>query len=445
MNKNSLLNQNYICPMGADGVHARLFREQDMERALKRARQLSVEGKPVHKVKMTFPFSDEDEHTMDLLEWIADCVQGLAPDHGETKSRLAERIGYGNSGYRANITFSSSRGLDDLVDLQLGLKDELQVSQFALFDMRFGIQAPAPIMEDRCGGIFKMQPENDIECQVAMETEDHVMSLLSSTRVSTLKGASPKDVRFSFVNELFVLFLSPEGFTLTIRDVASTKLPLLQLEHLARMLSWHDQDVWIRITGDVPDITLKMHVPADAETRLEEGVAAAIAILRDLASRSPHTDIMFSLNDALAKYHQLWFYRNVLSDAQMSMQTHPHDPSVDPADLKNLLGFVDVEVGEYTFLTLFDADIEAHLDGSGGLQVKVGPRNARENIVGKERATVRSQAQATHERHTAAYGNHWYAVGSLNALIEPPTAMVDDIGHTPVDPTKELRAPEDPD
>ena len=169
-------------------IYARLFGEKDMERALKRARQLSVEGKPAHKAKITFPFSDEDEHTTELLDWMADCVQGLAPDHGETKSRLAERIGYGKRGYRAKFTFSGSRGLDDLVNLQLGLTDQLEVSQVVVFDMRFGIQAPAPIMEDRGGGIFRMQPENEIECQVTLETDDYVMSLRSSARVSTLKG-----------------------------------------------------------------------------------------------------------------------------------------------------------------------------------------------------------------------------------------------------------------
>ena len=39
---------------------------------------------------------------------------------------------------------------------------------------------------------------------------------------------------------------------------ASTKLPLRKLEYLGTMLAWRDQDVRIRIAGDVPDIALKM-------------------------------------------------------------------------------------------------------------------------------------------------------------------------------------------
>ena len=401
-------------------IYARLFGEKDMRRALKRARQLCVEGKQVHRAEISFSFSDEDEHTTDLLDWMADSVQGLAPDHGETKSRLAERIGYGKRGYRANITLSGSRGLDDLVDLQLGLKDEVEVSGFTVFDLRFGIEAPAPIMEGRDGGIFKIRPENEIECQVILETEDDVMSFRSTARFSMLKETSSKDVKFSFLNELFVLLVSPEEISLSLRDVTSAKIPLRQLENVARMLAWRDQDVRIRITGDVPDIALKMHVPEDVETRLDSGVATAIATLRDLASKSPHPEMTLSLNDVLAKYRELRFYLDVLSDAQMSMQCGPQGQGFDPAELKNFLGFVDVEVGEYTFLTLFDADIEARLDASGGLKIELSARNARESIVGVGRQTVRSQGQEIYERQTAGYGDHWFVVGNLNELIESP-------------------------
>ena len=186
-------------------IYARLFGEKDMERALKRARQLSVEDRAVNKAKLTFTFSEEDEHTTGLLDWIMDCVQGLAPDYDHAKAQLADRIGYGDRNYQANITFSGPRGLDDLVDLQLGLKDELEVARFEVFDMRFGIEVPVPAMEDFDGGILRMQPETEIECDVALETEDHIISLRSKARISSLKGSSPEDLQLSFLNELFIL------------------------------------------------------------------------------------------------------------------------------------------------------------------------------------------------------------------------------------------------
>ena len=71
-----------------------------------------------------------------------------------------------------------------------------------------------------------------------------------------------------------------------------------------------------------------------------------------------------------------------------------------------------MEVGEYTFLTLFDADIEARLDRSGGLEVELGPRNARDSIVGIGRQTVRSrgrQSMSGNRPDTVTTGLLWEA------------------------------------
>lgn len=398
-------------------IYARLFGEKDMERALKRARQLSAEDRAVNKAKLTFTFPEEEEHTTDLLDWMMGCVQGLAPDYDHTKTELADRIGYGDRNYQANITFSGSRGLDDLVDLQLGLKDGLEASRIEVFDMRFGIKVPVPAMSDSDGGIFRMQPEKDIECDVALETEDHIISLRSKARISSLKGSSPEDLQLSFLNELFILVVSQDAFSINVRNASSTKLPLWQLEHLARMLAWHEQDVLVRVTGDVPDMELRMKVKGEGRQSLDRSVGIAIGNLRDLASRSALEEIRLSLSEVLAKYQELMFYHGVLSDTQMSMKACSNGLDFDYAGLRNLLGFVDVEVGEYTFLTLFDAGITAHLDESGQLEVELRPRNSRDFIVDKGRETVRAKGQAIHDQYSAEYGDEWLSIGSLNELI----------------------------
>ena len=126
-----------------------------------------------------------------------------------------------------------------------------------------------------------------------------------------------------------------------------------------------------------------------------------------------------SLDDVLAMYQALKDYRDVLSDAQMSIGTHQDDPSFDPVKLKNLLGLIDVEVGEFTFATLFDAAIQTHVNESATLQIEPGPRNPRDSVIGRGRKAIRSRAQAIHDRFSAAYGDDWLALGSLNALTDP--------------------------
>ena len=72
------------------------------------------------------------------------------------------------------------------------------MSRFAVFDLRFAIESSARIMEDSGSGIFRMQPEKEIECDLTLQTDDHVMSLRSMAKIPTLKGFSPKDVKLSF-------------------------------------------------------------------------------------------------------------------------------------------------------------------------------------------------------------------------------------------------------
>lgn len=345
-------------------------------------------------------------------------MRGLEPNYGENKARLTDRIVYGKTGYRAKITLSGSRALDDVVNLQLGLKDKLQVSGFSIFDMRFGIQAPTPIMDDRDGGILRMQPEIDLRCDVALRTAEQVISFPSSARISTLKGPSPKDVSISFTNELFILLVAGDSVSFSFHETAWKKLPLRVLEHLATMLAWRDRDVQTQVTGDVPDIIPRMHVSYEGRTVLDAGVADTIAMLRSQATRIAEADIRLSLDDVLAGYQALSGYRDVLSDAQMSIGNRLDEPSFDSTILKNLLGLIDVEVDGFTFATLFDASIESNVNETGTQQIQPGPRLPRDPVIGKGRQAVRSRGQAIHDRFATAYGGDWLALGILNSLID---------------------------
>ena len=80
--------------------YARLFGEADTKRTLRRARELSIEGREEHKAEITFRFPDEEEHTADLLDWMAECVEGLGEGYGAEKIRLAETVGYGERNFR---------------------------------------------------------------------------------------------------------------------------------------------------------------------------------------------------------------------------------------------------------------------------------------------------------------------------------------------------------
>lgn len=399
-------------------IYARLFDRRDMERTLRRARETSVRGQPAHKAKVTFSFSDDEEHTSDLVDWMLTRVRGLGAGYGAEKSRLADSIGYESRNWRAKITFVGASGPDDFVDLQLGLKDQLEISEVKIFDARFGIETPSPVIESSDGGTFRMRPEKEIECIVSLGTEDDVVTTSSKARVATVPGSSGKEIKLAFLNELFILVVERNKISLTVRNGWANELSLSELEQLATLLSWHDQEIRVRVTGDVPEMDIGVRI-AENPCRLDRGVVAAIGTLYRVASRSDAKDIRLSMMDVLSSYGELSLYHGVLTDAQVAFRSmDPTDPPCDHEMLHNLIGMVDVEVGEYTFLTLFDAGINTNIDDLGVLTVDLGRRNTRDCLVGKGREVIRARGQAVHDEYAAGYGNDWLSIGSLNALIE---------------------------
>ena len=402
----------------SERIYARLFDKQDMERALRRARETSIQGQPAHKTRVTFGFADGEEHTTDLVDWLVTCVRGLGAGYGLEKGQLAESIGYENKNWKANFTLAGTHGLDDFVDLQLGLKDYLEVSEFKMFDERFGIKNPNPVIENCDGGIFRIRPEKELECVVSLETENDVITIPSTARKAVVPGSSCKDIKIAFLNELFILVVTRDKIGLTMGDARSNELSLLELEQLATLLSWQDQEIRVRVKGDLPEINFGVKLGKNP-SRLDRSVAAAIGTLRCVASRSDVTDIKLSMADVLYSYRELSLYHKILTEAQVVFgSTDPTDFTCAHETLHNLIGMVDVEVGAYTFLTLFDAGITTSIDEQGSVMIDLGQRNARDCLVGKDRELVRARGQAVHDDCAAGYGDDWLAIGSLNEVIE---------------------------
>ena len=406
-------------------IYARLFDREDMERTLRRARETSVRGQLAHKAKVTFGFSDEEDHTSDLIEWMVTCVRECGVEYGAKKHRLAESIGYEGRKWKADITFVGTHGPEDIVDLQLGLKDKLEVSNVRIFDERFGIENPKPKMESSDGGTFRMWPEKELKCVVSLETESDDVAISSEMRIASVPGLSGSDRKMAFRNELFVLVVTQGKISLTMHNAWSKELSLLDLERLAKLLSWHDQEVRVRVTSDVLEMNIGVKV-VERSSPLDRGVVAAIGTLCRVASRANAQEIRLSMENVLSRCGELSLYHGVLTEAQMALGSQhpmPTDPPCDHEMLHNVIGMVDVEVGAYTFLALFDAGIiQASIKEQGNIMIDLGLRNLRDCLVGQDREAVRARAQVVYDECAARYGDDWLSIGSLNALVETETS-----------------------
>ena len=407
-------------------IYARIFNERDISRTLKRCRELSVAQTPTHKARISFGFSASEDHTSDLVQWLRKTVQELPDDYINGKKTLAKTVGYERKGYQANITFVTPRGIDDIVDLELGIKDELEVSRFTVFDMRFGIKAPNPIHHHEESGILRLEPTRDIECDVTLETKEDVISIPSKARFSVARGKTPEKIKVAFLNDLFHIVVGmDDGIKLNMHDVASKKLSVTQLYQLATMLSWSDQQVHVRVTGDgTPKTNIPTARVSPNPNAWDRRLAAAIRMLGDAARRSQTTDLTLSIDEITSAHPPLTFYYDLLTADEAGVQITAIEPAIDHKLLKNLIGNVDMQVGKFTFFTLFDCAIETRVDEHGNLFAEFGQRNVRDFVVGTDRQKVLAKGQAIYDQCAAGYGDDWLAIGSFNAVVEssqPPS------------------------
>ena len=408
-------------------VYARLFGEADTERTLRRSRELSIKGREEHKAEITFRFADEEEHTDDLLDWMADCVEALGEGYGAEKIRLAETVGYGEGNFRATFTFTGSRGLDHLADLLLGVKDQLEVSHFTLSDLRFGLEAPEPVADEEGPAVLRLHGKQEgLKCVVQLECGEDVVAVASRARMAVVPvpGSSMRKMGFAARNELFTLVVKAGGTStmgLKFHGDWSTRRSLAELEQLARILSWHDREVRVRVAANVPGVELReLDVPAafgPNPLALDRAVAEIVKTLRRTAERCSASDVLVALDDVVGAATDLGLYHGVLAEWPMSLGTGPTNAGFDAAMLHNLLGFVETEVAGYTFLTVFDAAIRARVDTRGYLTIDVGRRNIRDCVVGRSREAVRAQGRVLYGRAAAGYGDDWFAIDSLNELV----------------------------
>ena len=128
-------------------VYAKHFGEAEMALVLKRAREVdSTQANETHKIKVAFSFTAADEHTDDLIEWMAGCVAAGGERYVEAKLRQARTLGYEDGGVHGNFTINFN-DLQALVDHQIGLIPEAPSLNVKIKDRRFGIDAASSIFE----------------------------------------------------------------------------------------------------------------------------------------------------------------------------------------------------------------------------------------------------------------------------------------------------------
>jgi hypothetical protein len=129
----------------APRVYARHFWKAEIERTLRRVRLAEREGDTsFNRRHFDLRMEEADAHD-DLVDWMRHTIESVKPSYAAEKARIVNFVGHEDGFGSMEITFEGTA--EDLLNLQLGLKESLTISRGQYVSQRFGIEAPKPELE----------------------------------------------------------------------------------------------------------------------------------------------------------------------------------------------------------------------------------------------------------------------------------------------------------
>ena len=412
----------HVCGDGSERIYVRHFWKELIERALKRGRKASAARKSTNKTMITVSFNTRDEHSGDLIDWMQRTVSKLPEEYGSKKRTLGNELGYidykDGRNYRAEVTLDLPRGIEDLVDLQLGLIDDLPVLYIKLVDSRFGIDAPDPIEESE-GGRFQWRLNSARECNMVLQSSNgDVISLAATVKCPQIPRLPPENFKCIIETWLFSVVLQYGRNEVSFHDShINKKLPVEHLAELASFLSWNSGPISMKIVRDgVSPITFDGRFSAMDNCRSFKTIADVARTMREIQSRAGVTAVNLSLRDLQNSIRDLSAFHTILTakDMKLTISEIQHG---NPEYGSHILAYCDFDVGGFTFLVVFDAPITERSRHEDRIVLNCGNLVWRDYLVGENGDAVRSTGRERYVIQEASDVADYLSFGDFGDIL----------------------------
>ena len=385
-------------------IYAKHICTETMTRSLRRGRELSKTNSPTNRAKLTMNFGEADDHTLDLTDWIKATVEELGSNYGERKRRLRETLGYEGGLYRAEVMVGPLRGIEDIVDHQLRIKERLPVTRFKLVDHRFGIDIPVPDGEGGPGHIvLELNNERPLKVVLRVSGEEAIV-LPAKARYPILPGLPPDKFKFVVETWIFRLIISGESADVVeVRNLLSEPLELEQVVVFSKYYSWVGRPIAVRIFGEgLPNSLIAGELSINGGNReLFRDLSAMAVTLRKIEREAGDSDVRISLEDMYESRVDVSFFHQVLAGRNMRITA-----DIDP-DWKQVIGqtrlmsYVDCVVGKSSYFVVFDMAVNDRSPEKDRVDYDCGERELVECFVGSDISSVRNAGLASFKNHQA--------------------------------------------
>ena len=402
-------------------IYACHFWKDLIQRSLKRGRKASAEGKLLNKSMVSISFTDQDDHSGDLIEWIINTVNALPIGYGNEKRELANNLGYEGQNYRGVLAIGPLKGIEELVDHQLGLTDYLPVTHIKLIDSRFGIDDPTPIYEGTSGQI-SLRPNDSREWTLVLQASDNdPISLPATIKTPAIPGLPLDKVKILIDTWLFKATITYPGvmeLTLLVEDLSNRRLPIVRLNELARFLSWESDSITMKaVEAGLPLFTCRGNTSSEIDKGLFLKFVNITNNLLDIQLRAGVSTVQLSLFNLQNSLKLLSVLHGILTARDIKLKLELVSEWKSENSISQILGYIDVEVGGFSFLVIFDAPVSMQIVSENFIEITCGERTLRDCFVGKDADSVLSAGQTCYEEQSNFYGPECLSVGNFRDFI----------------------------
>ena len=140
---------------------------------LKRARQAG--DAPLHKKTVTLTFTAADRLSCNPVDWVLAVLAACGGDaYTLEKRKYVDSVGYETETHTGNFELGPLKTHAGVVMHEIGLLADLPVTNFKLFDTRFGIKASAPLQEMTDGRVRFTQEGRPVTVKLGSSKGDEI-------------------------------------------------------------------------------------------------------------------------------------------------------------------------------------------------------------------------------------------------------------------------------
>ena len=401
-------------------IYVRHFWTDLIRRALRRGRQATADNRQAHDVWMEIGFSDADDHTDAVIDWIVTTIEDTISDYNAKKRHLNETLGYEDRAYRANVTFGPLSGIDELVDHHLGLTDYLPVSNITVVDSRFGIDDPNPLIENSHGRI-QVKPNNARDCNLVIQnTAGNLASFKATMRVPAIPNLPADKFKILIQTWCFDLSILPRGnLTVQIRDLWNEPLLLDRLVELSQFLSWGEEPITIKIVGtEFPPMNCRGRFNSSIHVHLFSNLFNVATLVRNIEERSGVSPVSLTLRDLHRSLRELSIFHTILTGHEMQLCADWDPFFQNHIGVSRIITHLDFQVANLTFFAVIDAPTIDRSTEHDGIRLDCGPRCLRDCFVGTDATKIKADGTRSFDREADLHGDECLALGDLRVLLQ---------------------------